>query len=178
MFNSPSPARKGRDSSPVPGTHPVTLEPVFCVPLASGGFALVDPDDYHRLMRLGVSPQWTFNGGVVSATLIGWYKQTLFPVARGIMMAGFRQMVRYRNYNQLDLTRSNLVLIEGVRTNAKSKVVNELQRREVALPEALDKRAQEESLQAALLEAQQMAERVAGKLAGDSKQHGRRRGAL
>jgi hypothetical protein len=178
MFNSPSPARKGRDSSPMPGTHPVTREPVFCVPLASGGSALVDPDDYHRLMRLGVSHRWTFNNGVVSAKLIGWHEQTLFPVARAVMMAGFREMVRYRNHNQLDLTRSNLVLLEGVRTNAKSKVVNELQRREAALPEELDKRAQEEGRQATLLEAQQMAERVAGKLAGDSKQHGRRRGAL
>lgn len=178
MFNSPSPARKGRDTSPVLGKHLVTLEPVFCVPLASGGSALVDQDDYHRLMRLGVSPRWTFNSGVVQATLLGWYQQTLFPVARAIMMAGFREMVRYRNLNQLDLTRNNLILLEGVRSNAKNKVVTELLRREQALPEAVEERARTARLQAALVDAQEIAARVAGKRAGGSEQKPSHRGGL
>jgi hypothetical protein len=92
-------------------------EAVVHVPLANGGHATVDAEDYRRLMREGVSPCWTLNEAgpcrsyvrVPNAKVEG----RLEVVARLLTMPGRGMIVKYSNGDRTNLRQSNLYLVRG-----------------------------------------------------------------
>lgn len=105
--------RRRRLLRPRPAPHRTT-DPdghaVVAVPLARGDRpARVDPQDFRRLIDLGLSPAWTFNSnGQQNAYVRAMMNGKLCTAARMIMNAGRGDQVSYRDGDPTNLRRDNL----------------------------------------------------------------------
>lgn len=91
-------------------------QPVVLVPLLRWSEpAIVDAEDFARLMSLGVTDQWRIlsapNGGP-PRVVCDWRRHDV-TVARLVMEASEGQRVRMRNGTTTDLRRANLLLARG-----------------------------------------------------------------
>lgn len=92
--------------------------PIAVVPLARGGDALVDAPVLEELLQRGVTLNWTFNlsgGGEFAYVRTRTAARNLVSVAREVVGARSREIVRYRNGDRRDLRRSNLYVTSGGR---------------------------------------------------------------
>jgi hypothetical protein len=93
-------------------------DPIAVVPLARGGDAIVDADVLEDLLQRGVTLNWTFNlsgGGEFAYVRTRTASRNLVTVAREVIGARPREIVRYRNGDRRDLRRRNLYVSSGGR---------------------------------------------------------------
>ncbi|MGK9164932.1 hypothetical protein KXR53_01470 [Inquilinus limosus] len=103
---------------PKPGRAPIFTvdergKEIVQVPLAgAGGVALVDREDWERLMARRISPNWYLNGtgGTRPAHVRVDVKRTPTSVARLILGANAHARTVYANDDRRDLRRSNISL--------------------------------------------------------------------
>ncbi|HMU49900.1 MAG TPA: hypothetical protein PKA13_08990 [Geminicoccaceae bacterium] len=92
--------------------------PTVEVPLAHGrGTAVLDAEDFDRLVGMGITDQWWLNSNghrhsYVRCTIPG-DRGHAHSIGRLVIGAGRRQVVRHRNGDLLDLRRANLCLEDG-----------------------------------------------------------------
>ena len=99
-------------------------KPVIAVSLKSEPYApraIVEKDDYSFLQRLGLSCTWTINNGYVQAPCKKVKGHSLY-VARVLLDAMPGQTMRYRDKNPLNLTRSNLLLVEAHKATRRDRL--------------------------------------------------------
>ncbi len=86
------------------------------VPLLHGYHAMVDVDDFNKLMADGIPDQWVrnHNGQRRANGDYSWYVRVMMPganllmVARLILGVSRTELVHYRDWNPLNLRRNNL----------------------------------------------------------------------
>jgi hypothetical protein len=105
------------------------------VPLDRTGrtYATVSKSDYHRIQRAGATGAWLLNeawpGRAYVRTMIrtGRGTRTLAMVARLIMDAGPRTVIRYINGDHLDLRPWNLMAQKGKAKRADIRLIDRRQ---------------------------------------------------
>lgn len=95
------------------------------VPLANfAGYAVVDAEDFDRMLAAGLSPNWFANLNGENGRL---YVKTQVPhdrprtVARFVAGAGDNESVRYRDGDTFNLRRENLIVYRGGRVRYGSE---------------------------------------------------------
>lgn len=101
-------------------------KPMIKVPLKNGGTAVVDVEDFERLVKGGLSPKWFLNGTgshqyvrAPSTT-----KGGLVGVARLIAGAKEGEIVKYKNGDRTCLLRRNLEISKGFSRRVDMKVLD------------------------------------------------------
>lgn len=93
--------------------------PIIRIQVNDGRFATVDEDDFHRLMDIGLSPNWFINSNGHSRTYVRakfaadncW--DNIVMVSRLILTPGTRGVVvRHKDVDPLNLRRDNLFMEE------------------------------------------------------------------
>lgn len=98
------------------------------IPLTQGKFAIVDDEDYERIVAMG---SWHFNNGYASSSLAykkpngKWGKKTLY-MHRAIMHLDFldKRLIDHINHDRLDNRRKNLRIcshLQNIRNSKKQK---------------------------------------------------------
>lgn len=106
---------------PIPTTDPADSSPLLQVPLAnSDSFALIAPDDYHRVRSAGFSLNWHLHHGYVT-TYSGTARYAkVSRIILGIAGKGHRAIrVTHDNGDLTDLRRRNLVTNEVKETKPR-----------------------------------------------------------
>lgn len=117
---------------PIPFRDAETGMNCLRVPLDRKGrrFAIVSEADYHRVQRAGATGAWLLNeaapGRAYVRTMIrtGRGTSTLAMVARLIMDAGPRNVIRYINGDHLDLRPWNLIMQKGRSKRADVRLID------------------------------------------------------
>lgn len=85
--------------------------PIAVVPLARGGTAKINAADYHDLVALGVSPNWTLNSGGEGPSYVrASLRYVPANITRFLLNPRADEIVSYRNGDRTDLRRANLYL--------------------------------------------------------------------